>query len=125
MFKSFKKSSEALSKRLDDARARMTPRERYRNDFQTRIGWMDFGVIKKKGRAYEPNESLIPVEEAMLFPVVETYNLHGEKSILPQQLDTPLKFVGFSSNQVGGMFVSSWLKPFYSEFKGNKRVLFI
>lgn len=122
MFKALRSSSENFIKRLDDAREKMTPRERYKKDFRTRLAWMDFSVLKLDGRAFEPDTKLIPVDEAKHFPGVTGYDLNGNKSILPHSLDKQLKFVGFSNNQVGGMYVNTWLNPFFEAHQGNNKV---
>lgn len=124
MFKALRSSTENLTKRLDDARAKMTPRERYKKDFQTRLAWMDFSVLKLDGRAFEPDKKLIPVDDAKRFPGITGYDLNGNKSILPHSLEKQMKFVGFSNNQVGGMYVNSWINPFFDKFKENDRVTY-
>lgn len=102
----------------------MTPRERYKKDFQTRLSWMDFSVLKIDGRAFEPDKALIPVDDAKKFPAVSGYDLNGNKSILPHSMDKQMKFVGFSNNQVGGLYVNSWLNPFFDNYKGNDKVVY-
>lgn len=124
MFKSFRRASENMVKQLDDARVMMTPRERYNKDFQTRLSWMDFSVVKNDGRAFEADRELISVEEAEPFAHINNaIDLTGHKSLLPHcNTSSAVKFVGFSSSQLGAKFVSTWLDPFHSTFSNNAKV---
>jgi hypothetical protein len=124
MFKAFKGASENLVKRLDETRSKMTPRQRYNKDFQTRVSWMDFSVIKVKGRAFDADRALIPKDEAEVFPGVNGFDLNGDRTAMPHSITANAKFVGFSCSQLGQKFVSSWLNPFHEKFGTHKKVLF-
>jgi hypothetical protein len=85
---------------------------------------MDFSVLKINGRAFSPSKELVGEKDAKYFPIVNGYNLHGDKiSLLNVISKANVKLVGFSSSQLGAHFVSSWLNPFYNTFKDNRKVL--
>lgn len=50
-----------------------TPSEIYKSDPQTLARWLDVSIIKRKGRAFEADISLLPLDsvDSILFPPIK------------------------------------------------------
>jgi hypothetical protein len=52
-----------------------TPSEIYKSDPQTLARWLDVSIIKRKGRAFEADRTLLPLnsEDSIVFPPIKVY----------------------------------------------------
>lgn len=44
------------------------------------VKWLDLSIIKRKGKAFEDDEALIPPNESEVFPAVSGYDLNGRET---------------------------------------------
>eukprot|EP01041_Mallomonas_annulata_P016196 gene16196-33959_t len=80
--------------------------------------WLDVSVIKKNGKVFTADMSLIPSKDALLFPRVEVTTLLNEKAIFPHDIsEGELKLISFSISRYGFNLVRSWLDLFREQFK--------
>jgi len=96
--------------------------QRYKADKQTAAKWLDIGIVKKKGRAYDANSSLIPIEHSIIFPSVQCTSMDGANRSIPLDLaaDHKVKLVVFSFKHYGFTLVRSWLEPFLQKFPSSE-----
>ena len=89
----------------------------YRNDPQALARWLDVSVIKRRGKVYEADAKLIPVQDDMFkFPSVEGTTLKGADVKFPDSVDAKAKFICFSFKAFGFHLIRSWVEPFIKEF---------
>lgn len=94
--------------------------DKYKTDTATLAKWLDFSVVKKKGRVYEPNTRLIEQTAAESFPTVPVYNLTGNDVVFPGYAsDADVKLVAFSFKHYGFTLVRSWIDPYVEHFSAN------
>jgi hypothetical protein len=89
---------------------------KYDSDTQTLAKWLDVGIVKRKGRAFDADRGLIPASEAVSFPVVRGYTLEGTEVVVPDNVQARAKLVCFSIKHYGFTLVRSWCDPFAQRF---------
>lgn len=96
--------------------------QRYKADKMTAAKWLDIGVVKKKGRVYDADTTLVPAEEAITFPSIQCTSMDGVSQSIPLDLsnDHKVKLVVFSFKHYGFTLVRSWLDPFIQKFPSTK-----
>ena len=115
--------------------------------FKKRSRWLDFGIVKENGRAFDADKVLIPAKQATIFfPLIESSTLDGETLSVPHQLSNKqesnlntngnannaksnpslraknwnnVKLVTLSFKHYGSTLVKSWQDPFISHFQNN------
>jgi len=124
----------------------------YKSDTQTLARWLDVGIVKRKGRAFDADTSLIPAARAVDFPPIAAYTLNrvdvlvpntilqqareqkdqqetaafsSESSPLPPSPSTSAipKLVAFSFKHYGFTLVRTWVDPFLKRFGGGSDAL--
>ena len=93
-----------------------TEKVKYDSDTQTLAKWLDVGIVKRKGRAFDADTSLIHANEAISFPVVRGYNLDGNEVVVPDNVLASAKLVCFSIKHYGFTLVRSWCDPFVQRY---------
>lgn len=96
-----------------------TPNDKvkYDSDTQTLAKWLDVGIVKRKGRAFDADSRLIQASEARTFPAVRGYNLNGTDIVVPDTATSShAKLVCFSIKHYGFTLVRSWCDPFVQRF---------
>jgi hypothetical protein len=90
---------------------------KYDSDTQTLAKWLDVGIVKRKGRAFDADSCLIAANEAAPFPAVRGYNLNGTDMVVPDTAKSShAKLVCFSIKHYGFTLVRSWCDPFVQRF---------
>ena len=120
----------------------------YKTDTQTLAKWLEVGIVKRKGRAYDADKKLLPIEGALVFPNVQGFTLTEREVSVPDNIlfavshstitttttssssssskaSTSsqwgeIKLVAFSFKQYGFDLLRSWTAPFMQEFGGGK-----
>ena len=107
------------------------------NNMKKNSRWLDFSIVKEKGRAFDADNMLIPSKDATLFfPNVPCTTLNGESIGIPNQMQQQqssttssskpnfpirnwnnVKFVTLSFKHYGSTLVKSWQEPFNSHFQ--------
>jgi hypothetical protein len=103
--------------------------EFYKNDTKTLARWLDIGIVKRQGRAYE-NENgifscdadLILPTDAMYFPEVKGTNLNNEEVTVLGSSSVKATLVCFSFKQYGFGLIRSWIDPFIGQFEDEALV---
>ena len=96
-----------------------TEKVKYESDTQTLAKWLDVGIVKRKGRAFDADTSLIQANEAISFPVVRGYNLDGNEVVVPDNVLASAKLVCFSIKHYGFTLVRSWCDPFVQRYAAD------
>jgi hypothetical protein len=60
----------------------------YDTDTQTLARWLDVGIVKKKGRAFAADKTLLPAVDAVKFPSVKGTNLYSESVVVPESFNS-------------------------------------
>lgn len=58
----------------------------YKSDTQTLARWLDVSIVKKKGRAYEPDFALLPAKAALPFPLLKGCTLNLKDVTIPDSI---------------------------------------
>ena len=91
----------------------------YNTDPQTLARWLDFQVVKYRGRAYNADSKLISLNKANTFPTLKGVTLTGRNFELPHDTTGSVKFVVFSFKDYGWHLCRTWLDPFLDHFGGS------
>mmetsp|Transcript_19694 Transcript_19694/g.19794 ORF Transcript_19694/g.19794 Transcript_19694/m.19794 type:complete len:236 (+) Transcript_19694:178-885(+) len=95
--------------------------EDYKSDPKVLTAWLDVSIIKRNGKAFQTDISLIPVEEALIFPDVRVFTLIDTEAKFPT--DVPglqgVKLISFSISRYGFNLLRGWLDPFRERFQNN------
>lgn len=95
----------------------------YKEDTKSLARWLDFSVVKYKGRAFDADIDLIPYELSNTFPLLKGLTLNDREVNFPADLHNnnvhEVTLVCLSFKHYGFTLVKSWLDP-YKNFLKNK-----
>ena len=91
----------------------------YNKDPQVLARWLDFQVVKYRGKAYNADSSLIELSKANTFPTLTGVTLAGTNFELPNDTAGSVKLVVFAFKDYGWHLCRTWLDPFLDHFGGS------
>ena len=94
----------------------------YQTDTKTLARWLDIGIIKYQGRAYNADKQLIDINNTNIFPTIKGSTLNGKEITFPNNDDIAsnnVTLVVFSFKHYGFSLVRSWIDPYIKHFQPN------
>lgn len=87
-----------------------------REETQRLANWLNVGIVKQKGRAFNADHHLIAVSKAVTFPQIKCTTLNDASVIFPDDIKGKAKLVIISFKQYGFTLVRSWMDPFILKY---------
>lgn len=133
-------ASTSSTKFFDDAddtkgRSLEEQREIYRRHPKALSRWLDLGIVKKNGRAFEPDRHLLSISavECIPFPSVPCCTLKGLQTCIPPIVPSSssgaasaaaicdVRLVHFSFKEYGYELSRPWVRKFREQFANEPR----